>query len=165
MVAENYVDFPPHQLFKLPCRFLIQRLDKTFAAVEDRAGVVNKNYAITLLTADFNGDGYPDFIYVNLDGKTKAFINNGGKNHFIAVRFPENSDYIGSKVTVTLDDQRILSEVYVVGEGLGSDQTATLTFGLGNEKTIKNIKIKFPSGKEKILEKPIIDQVNLITYE
>ena len=68
VVAENYVDFPPHKLFKLPCRFLIQRADGIFSAVEEQAGTVNKNYAITPITSDFNQDGYPDLIYTNLNG-------------------------------------------------------------------------------------------------
>ena len=38
VVAENYIDFPPQKLFRLPCSFLIQRPDGTFSAVEDQAG-------------------------------------------------------------------------------------------------------------------------------
>jgi len=105
VVAENYVDFPPHKLFKLPCRFLIQRPDGTFASVEDQAGVVNPLYAITPLTSDFNQDGYPDLIYINISGPIKAFMNTGGDRHYLGVRFPENSDYSGSLVTVKLKDK------------------------------------------------------------
>ena len=60
VVAENYVDFPPHKLFKLPGRFLVQRPTGIFSAVEDQAGAINKNYGITPLSSDFNQDGYPD---------------------------------------------------------------------------------------------------------
>jgi len=37
VVAENYVAFPPHKLFRLPGRFLVQRADGTFSAVEDQS--------------------------------------------------------------------------------------------------------------------------------
>ena len=46
VVAENYVAFPPHKLFKLPCRFLVQRADNTFAAVEEQAGLSIKTMAL-----------------------------------------------------------------------------------------------------------------------
>ena len=68
VVAENYVDFPPHKLFKLPGRFLLQRPDGTFSAVEEQAKVQNKNFGITPLTSDFNQDGYPDLVFANLSG-------------------------------------------------------------------------------------------------
>ena len=162
VVAENYVDFPPHQLFKLPCRFLLQRPNGTFAAVEEQAGVVNKNYAITPLSSDFNKDGYPDLLYSNLNGKVKAFINNGGDDNFIAFRFPENAEYAGSHVTLSLGENQLLSDVYVIGEGLGSDQTSTVTFGLGKEKEPQSALITLPTGEEIKLEEPTINQVHLV---
>ena len=162
VVAENYVDFPPHQLFKLPCRFLLQRPDGTFAAVEEQAKVINKNYAISPLVSDFNKDGYTDLIYVNLNGQIQAHINNGGDHHYIGIRFPENADYAGSRVTVTLADGKILSDAYSISEGLSSDQTATLTFGLGMAESVQSVKIKFPSGKEKEIKNPEIDKVHII---
>ncbi|HFA50687.1 MAG TPA: CRTAC1 family protein [Bacteroidetes bacterium] len=162
VVAENYVDFPPHKLFKLPGRFLLQRPGGKFAAVEDQAGVINKNYAITPLTSDFNQDGYPDLVFSNLDGKIKAFINRGGANHYLSVRFPETAEYAGTTVQVQTADGKTLSDVYVIGKGLSSDQTCTLTFGLGTAETAKSIKIKYPSGKEKVIENPAVDKVHLI---
>ena len=162
VVAENYVDFPPHKLFKLPGRFLLQRADGTFAAVEDQAKVVNKNYAITPLTSDFNQDGYPDLVFVNLSGNTQAHINEGGDANYIAFRFPETAKYGGSKITVTKNDGNILSDVYVIGEGLVSDQTAVLTFGLGQDATIKSVVLDLPNGTSKTLSAFKVNQVNRI---
>ena len=151
VVSENYVDFPPHKLFKLPGRFLLQRPDGTFAAVEDQAKVINKNYGITPLTSDFNADGYPDLIFTNLDGKIQAHINKGGDANFVAFRFPETAKYVGSKVTVTKQDGSLLSDVYVIGEGLASDQTSTLTFGLGADTAIKSAVLTMPNGSKQTL--------------
>lgn len=86
----------------------MQRSNGTFAAVEDQAGVINKNYAITPLVSDFNKDGYSDLIYVNLSSDIQAHINNGGAHHYLGIRFPENADYAGSKVTVAMSDGQIL---------------------------------------------------------
>ena len=162
VVAENYVDFPPHQLFKLPCRFLVQRPNGTFAAVEDQAGAVNKNYAITPLTSDFNQDGYPDLIYTNLSGPVKALMNKGGDNHYLGVRFPETSQYVGTSIMATTATGKKISEVYVIGEGLGSDQTNTLTLGLGQETAVQSLTITYPSGASMTIDRPEIDKVHAL---
>lgn len=162
VVAENYVDFPPHKLFKLPCRFLLQRPNGTFAAVEDQAGVINKNYGITPLSSDFNKDGYPDLLYSNLDGKVEAFINNGGNQDFIAFRFPETAEFVGSHITLNHKDGRLQSDVYVIGEGLGSDQTSTVTFGLAQGNKPELAQIILPSGEILKMDQPDINQVHLV---
>ncbi len=162
-VAENYVAFPPHKLFKLPCRFLVQRPDGTYAAVEEQAGVVNRNYAITPIVSDFNLDGYPDMIYANLDGKIRAYLNEGGDMSFIGFRFAENARHAGSTVKLTLDDGSILSDVYVIGEGLASDQTSTLTFGLGGiGRKAVSAEISYPGGETKLISNPAINKVHMI---
>ncbi|MEE9372828.1 MAG: VCBS repeat-containing protein [Saprospiraceae bacterium] len=160
VVAENYVDFPPHKLFKLPGRFLIQRKDGTFSAVEDQAKAINKNYAITPLSSDFNQDGYPDLIFVNLNGKIKALINKGGEANFLAVRLHENVENVGARIQVNKNDGTILSDSYILGEGLASDQTSTVTFGLGNITSVKSIVINYINGNTHTINNPEINKVH-----
>ena len=162
VVAENYVDFPPHKLFKLPCRFLVQRPDGTFAAVEDQANAVNKNFAITPLSSDFNQDGYPDLVYANLDGPLKVQINKGGKANYIAVRLPENAKYVGAKIMVTKKDGSTMTDAYVIGEGLGSDQTSTVTFGLGADTEVASVKISLSDGTTQDINNPKVNTVNTL---
>lgn len=160
VVSENYVDFPPHKLFKLPGRFLVQRADGTFAAVEDQANVINMNYGITPLSSDFNQDGYPDIVFANIGSPMIAKINKGGNANYIAVRFAENTKNVGAKVTITKADGSIQSDVYVIGEGLVSDQTSTLTFGLGKHKEVNTILINYADGSSKTINNPKINTVH-----
>lgn len=160
VVAENYVDFPPHKLFKLPCRFLLQRPDGTFAAVEDQANAINKNYAISPLSSDFDQNGYPDLVYINLNGPVKALINEGGKANYIAIRFPENATYAGARVVVNKTDGSKLSDAYIIGEGLASDQTATVTFGLGTDTAVTSVEINLPNGTTQRMENPVINTIH-----
>ena len=157
-VAENYIAFPAHKLFKLPCRFLIQRSDGTFSAVEEQAKVINKNFAITPLTSDFNGDGYPDLVYANLDGNLRVFINNGGEQNYLKVRFPEKAKFVGAKVVVKTNNGKSMSDVYILGEGLGSDMTNVLTFGIDKNAIVKRMSIKYIDGTREIVEKPALNQ-------
>jgi len=160
VVAENYVDFPPHKLFKLPGRFLVQRENGTFASVEEQANAINRNYSITPLSSDFNQDGYPDMLYINLDGPVRALINKGGDANYLSIRFVENTKNLGARVVVTKEDDSILSDAYVIGEGLASDQTSTVTFGLGAEESVKSVSIYFVDGTSKTIENPGINIVH-----
>lgn len=156
-VAENSINFAPHKAFKLPCRMLLQRKDGTFSAVEEQAGVVNKNYALTPLTSDFNDDGYPDLVYINLDGPVRAFLNEGGLHNYLKVKILETSANAGTKATVYLRNGMTLSDMYIIGEGLTGDQSNTMTFGLGDETDVNALVIKYPSGQRDTLLSPEIN--------
>lgn len=149
-VAENYIAFPANKLFKLPCRLLVQRNDGTFAAVEEQANTVNKHYAITPLTSDFNQDGYPDIVYTNLDGPLRVFLSDGGNAQYIKVRFPEQSKFVGAMAQVKTAPST-LTDVYVIGEGLGSDNTNVLTFGI-QQDTVEQVIITYLNGVKEVFQ-------------
>ncbi len=157
-VAENYIAFPAHKVFRLPCRFLVQRPNGTFAAVEEQAGTVNESFAVTPLSSDFNGDGYPDLVYVNLGGKSRVFLSRGGENHYLKVRFPETARFVGARAELTTLAGGTLSDVYVIGEGLGSDSTPTVTFGLGRAERATRLRLIYLDGSVESLENPAGDR-------
>jgi hypothetical protein len=159
VISQNFIDFPLHKLFKLPGRVLIQRPDGTFAATEERSRVVNRRYEITSLMADFNNDGYPDMVRVNLHGPAVAFINNGGDNHYVKIRLPDTPASMGAKVSITTGDGRTLTDWLIVGEGLGCDQTHVLTFGLGGEASCLRIDVTYMDGRTQTIENPAIDSL------
>lgn len=134
VVSENYIEFPTHAIaaLRLDGRFLIQNSQGEFAAVGKQAGVQNRYFGITPLVSDFNADGYPDLVHVNLEGPQQVFISNAGDHSWLKVKLPNTVDSIGASVTVTRSDGSQLLQTFVVGEGLCSDQTHTLTFGLAN---------------------------------
>ncbi|MFD2914124.1 FG-GAP repeat domain-containing protein [Psychroserpens luteus] len=158
MVAENYVDFAPNKLFKLPSRLLIQKEDGTFAPTEEKSGVVNPHYAITSLVSDFNQDGYLDMIWVNIDTPSLAYINKGGTNNYLQVDLGESVNVQGAKVTVTTPT-KTLTDWLVSGEGLASDQTALLQFGLGEETTVSNLKIWLTNDEAINIDNPKINSI------
>ena len=136
VVSENYVGFPTHILpmWRLDGRFMVQNGSGEFAAVGKQAGVKNRLYGISPLTADFNQDGYPDLIHINLQGPQKVFLSKGGSANHLKVQLPNTVKSIGAKVKLTLDDGSHLHSTFVVGEGLCSDQSHILNFGLGSKK-------------------------------
>jgi len=155
-VSENYVGFPLHKapFLRLPGRFLLQRPDNMFASAESDAGVVNALFSISPLTADFNNDGYPDLLHVNISGPIKAFINNNGKDNFFKVKLPDQVTSIGATVKVITGSGKTYTAPFISGEGLCSDQSHVLVFGLAGEDTVKSVTTHFLSGKKKVIKNP-----------
>ena len=148
VVSENYVGFPTHILpmWRLDGRFMLQNSNGEFAAAGKQAGVQNRYFGITPLTADFNQDGYPDLIHINLLGPQKVFISKGGDANHLKVKLPNTAASVGAKVTVVLEDGTTLHNTFVVGEGLCSDQTHILTFGLGSQKAT-TVSVRYLDGR------------------
>ncbi|NCS94795.1 MAG: CRTAC1 family protein [Leptospira sp.] len=149
IISQNYIDFPPHKFFRLPGRLLIQSDDGKFASTEEKSGVTNRNYEITSLVADFNKDGYSDIVKINLNGEARAFLNQANtENHYLQVQLLDSVESVGAKVTLELQDGKKLDDFFVNGEGLASDQTHILTFGLGkSDKPVKSVTVKYINGK------------------
>lgn len=150
VVAENYAGWPGHWLFKLPCRFLLQLPDGTFAPVEDKAHCENRNYAFAPLSSDFNMDGYPDLAYANLGGPLKIFLSvkpASGGNNCLKVRLPNTPENLGAVVTVETPSGKKQTDYFVAGEGLCSDQSRALSFGLGAETSARLVRVRLPNGK------------------
>ena len=158
MVAENYVDLAPNKLFRLPSRLLIQKEDGTFAPTESESGVQNPHFAITSLISDFNKDGYLDMIWTNIDTPSLAYINKGGTNNSIQIDLGENFNAQGAVVTVKTPT-RTLTNYVVTGEGLASDQTALVHFGLGKEASIAKLTVRLANGKEIKVINPKINSI------
>ena len=136
IVSENYIGLPLHRIpvLRLPGRLMIQNEDGEFAAVEKEAGVINKLYSITPITADFNADGYLDIVHVNIAGHSQAFLSKGGDHGYLKVKLPNRVSSIAATVDVTMADGSVRTKYFVSGEGLGSDPSHILVFGLGNQR-------------------------------
>jgi enediyne biosynthesis protein E4 len=147
VVSENYIGCPPHRFpfLRLPGRFMLQNQQGEFAELSKEVGIDNKRYSISPITADFNGDGYPDLIHVNLKDKSRAYINNGGDNQYLKVKLPNTVESIGAMVTVTLADGKTLHRPFILGEGLASDQSHVLIFGLGDGEA-SEVNVQYLSG-------------------
>ena len=158
-VSENYIGFPPHKVpfFRLPGRLLIQRPDGRFAAAEAEAGVENPFYSVTPLSADFNNDGYPDLVHVNAGGTTRAWLNDGGDRHYLKVRLPDTPASIGARVIVTTASGQERTGYFISGEGLGSDQSHVIVFGLGAESVVSHVDVHYVTGGTQRIEAPAVD--------
>jgi hypothetical protein len=148
VVSENYIGFPPHRLsfLRLPGRFLMQTETGEFAATGERSGVINTGFGISPITADFNGDGYPDLVHVNIAGKSKVYINNGGDANYLKVKLPDTIASVAAKIRVQRSDGEVIYRDFVSGEGLCSDQSHIQIFGLENA-TATEVSVQYIDGQ------------------
>lgn len=156
IVSQNFVTAPFHKIgmLRLPGRMLVQTETGEMAEVGAQSGVVNRQYSIAPLTADFNGDGRPDVVHVNIAGKSQAFISTGDmQNGYLKIRLPQDILSIGAMVTVTLEDGSVLHKPYVSGEGLASDSSRVIIAGLGAQKAA-SLEVKFINGETASLQGP-----------
>ena len=155
VVSENYVDLPPHkiQFLRLPGRFLLQNKEGQFAEAGAEMGVVNKEYGISPVTADFNLDGAPDLIHINIAGASKAFISNNSEKGFVKVLLPNIVEAVSAMVKAELADGRMIYEPFVKGEGLCSDSSPMITIGTGGAE-VKSIEVKFLNGQSQVFDAP-----------
>lgn len=156
LVAENYVGFPPHRLLRLPGRLLLQRADHRFAAAEAVAGIENPYYETSPLVADFDADGCPDLVRVNLGGPARAFLNRGIGNNFIKVRVPDLARSLDAKVVVETDSGKRYTARVLQGEGLLTDQSHDVIVGIGGERAIRRVEVSFPSGRLVTVDAPAV---------
>jgi len=155
VVSENYVDLPPHKIpfLRLPGRFLLQTPNGEFAAVGAEAGIVNKLYSISPVTADFNLDGAPDIVHVNIAGASKAFISKNSDKGFVKVSLPNTVECVSAMVKAELADGRMIYEPFVKGEGLCSDSSPIVTIGTGGEE-IKSVEVTLLDGRSQTFPTP-----------
>jgi len=143
----NYIKWPTHKLNKGPGRVLMNTRDSRFISVTEASKAENRNYGITPLLSDFNGDGYLDIVYINIDGPSLAYLNEGGENRFLKVTMADDSMALGAKISIELSNGTQLIQRFKSSLGLLSDPSSTLTFGLGSNANVKSVTVTWPSGK------------------
>lgn len=151
IVSENFIGLPSHRLrfLRLNGRLLLQTPNGEFAPAAKEAGVINRTYSVSPLTADFNGDGYPDIVHANLNGDSTLFLSKAGKNNYLKVELPSTVGSIAANVTVKLTDGKTLSRPYVSGEGLCSDSSRIIIFGLGGASA-EEVEVKYIDGRTEV---------------
>lgn len=154
IVSENYIKWPTHKLKKDSGRFFIQNENGTFVPVEKEAWVINKNYGQSPLIADFNNDGYPDIVQLNMDGPLRVFLNNGGNYSYLTVSLEENITSLWAKVTIEKLNGTKLTKQFFSSQWLMTDNAPELFFGLGNAQKIKSTTITWATGEQEIIENP-----------
>jgi len=149
VVSQNHQAWPLHRLaaFRLPGRIFVQNTSGQFAEISTSAGVENKDFSITPIISDFNQDGQPDIVYVNMAGRSKVFLSKRGENYFLKVQLPGTLKSLGAVVSVQTLSGKVLKKRFLTGKELCSDSSHVLLFGLGKEK-VTDVAVHYQNGED-----------------
>lgn len=151
LVSENYIKWPAHKIKKLSGRILLQG-DNQYIPAISALSLENPYYGTTPLTSDFNNDGQLDIVWVNLNGSTRVFLSKYSEektNHFLKVLLPDATSSLGAQVNLYLSDGSMQSMQKIVGQGLMTDTSSTLHFGIPANLSIKKLEVQWQDGSIK----------------
>ncbi len=154
VISENYVQLPYNHLIYLPGRFLLQAENGLFADKEKESGVVNRKFEIAALASDFNNDGALDMVRANLQGQSVVQINQGHGNNYLKLELPNTARSLGAVAVANLSSGKKLTKHFITSEGLCSDSSHLLYFGLGKTETVTSIDIQYIDGSKQTLKAP-----------
>ena len=117
--------------------------------------------------ADLNNDGFPDLAVTSLAEKPRILMNSADNgNHWLLVNTigrRSNRDGIGAALKLTTASGRTLYNHVTTSAGFMSSSDKRVHFGLGTEKAIDSLEIRWPSGIVQTLKKVKADKILTVT--
>lgn len=113
--------------------------------------------------ADFDNDGRVDAVVSVLNGPAKLFRNiTSSDSHWLAVRLRgvrSNRQGLGATVHVRLPDGRDLYNQATTSVGYASSSEPLVRFGLGSNRRVEKIEVRWPGGFKQELADVAADRV------
>ncbi len=146
---------------------LMRNTEKGFQNISLAAGDVFKTdfAARGMAAGDLDNDGDTDIIISQTNGAPVVLRNNGTKNHWIGIdlrgsKSAPNGE--GARVIITdANGRKQFFDQSNSGSYLAAND-ARIIVGLGSAAAVKQIEIRWTSGKVQTLENPSIDRYHLI---
>ena len=154
LAAQNYARFPANKLLEHYPGKILQNYGDKFQPVEKAAKAQNRLFGIAPIISDFNGDGWPDLVWANLDCQSIAYINTPNHDNWLKVRLPNVASSINARVTVETQDGQSQTKQLITSQGLGSDQGRDLIFGFGETGQATKLTVMFQDGRTEIIDNP-----------
>jgi enediyne biosynthesis protein E4 len=112
---------------------------------------------------DLNNNGFLDIVVTSLNERPRILMNSGdnGNNWLMveAIGRVSSRDAIGTSIKVTTGSGRVLYNHVATSVGFMSTSDKRVHFGLGSEKTIKSVEIRWPRGALQELKNVPVNQI------
>ncbi len=138
--------------------------DLTFSNKAKEWGFETRSFSNGSTYADLDNDGDLDLIVNNINEKAFIFRNNAStqlNNHYLSVALKGkglNSRGIGSRITLFSDRQKQVAEQFPT-RGFLSATSDVLHFGLGEDKFIDSLVVRWPDLSEQTLKNVPADTI------
>lgn len=128
----------------------------TFRNETESSGLGLFQESISYVYTDRDNDGDLDIVLMPQYGPAWVFNNSGGTNESISIELQDSlssSKSIGAKVYIDYDEDEDFDQMRQIrlSGGFISQNAPKATFGLGEYKSIKKIKVIWPSGEEMVM--------------
>jgi hypothetical protein len=139
--------------------------DGRFEEISQAVGATDTFDGRAVALADFQNRGVLDVVVANQGGPLLLYRNRvkPGRNwiEFDLRGRSSNRSAIGARVRVRWKGQEQLQEV-VAASGFSAQNQHRLHFGLGAAANVDRVSIRWPSGREQVLESPAVNQIHRI---
>ncbi len=165
-LCANPVYFGPGATANTPSFRVVRNTRFSASGVESRTrSDVLTRLGHSLATLDWNRDGREDFAVSNLDSAAALLIGETsptGNYIKIQLRAVDSArDAIGADVVVESANHRCVHQL-VCGDGYQTSNERTIVVGLGMDTLVKQITIRWPSGRQQTLKSFSVNQQILI---
>ena len=155
-VWDNVSEITPSLSYRQQCQIFGSTGTGQFTDLSETAGAFFKRSIVArgVAVGDYNNDGATD-ILVTCCGEPPILLRNDSQTqNYVKIRLvgtDSNRDGIGAKVWVRTDETILFREV-TCGGSYASGSEYTLLFGIGAQKTIQSIEVKWQSGYSQTLD-------------
>jgi ASPIC and UnbV. len=169
-VSEN-ADIDEQQHYRQPNAVFRNMHDGTFQDVSREAGSALQIRAAHRGSAfgDLNNDGKIDVVISAIGSPAELLYNTStGANHWILIRTvgtKSNRDGIGTRIKISGTSGLVQYNHVTTAGSYASSNDPRVHFGLGTDKIIEEIELRWPSGKVQSLRKVKADQVLTVIEE
>jgi hypothetical protein len=116
---------------------------------------------------DLNNDGKIDVVVSAIGGHAELLYNTThNSNHWILIQtvgVKSNRDGIGTRIKITGESGQVQYNHVTTAGGIASSFDKRVHFGLGQDKQIKEIELRWPSGTVQVLHNVKADQILKVT--
>ena len=133
-----------------PNSLYLQDAEGSFSEVTMEWGLIDMGVSRGFVLADFNRDGFLDWMGRDLKGPTRLFLSRCDNRAWLSLHLvqpPPNRDAVGAKVTLFSGEQTWTRWVHRGSTNVASGGPTELHFGLNGTDVVDRVEIRWPDGE------------------